>query len=165
VTVPPDGDGGIDPMNDADTNPKSADDKGTSTALLEAVRVARNEGFDRVVFQFRDHVPGYLVKYSDKPILSDGAGEPVPIEGAYAITVRMGAASGVDMTGTGPKGYEEVYTGPKRIDAGTPEITEVVQSGDFEAVLNWAIGTNEKVDFRVFTLSSPPRIVIDVRNH
>jgi len=55
--------------------------------------------------------------------------------------VRMDPASGVDLTPTSDqKGYTETYTGPKRINAGTPEVTEVVQTGDFEAVLNWVDG-------------------------
>jgi hypothetical protein len=38
----------------------------------------------------------------------------------------------------------------------------VVETGDFEAVLHWAIGTDVRADFRVSTLNSPPRLVIDV---
>jgi hypothetical protein len=44
----------------------------------------------------------------------------------------MQPASGVDLSGPG---YVEVYTGPDRLDPGTPEVTEVVRTGDFEAVL------------------------------
>jgi hypothetical protein len=165
TSVPADGDGGIDTMDGAGTSPQSGTATGSGIALLDSVRVARHEGFDRVVFEFRNHVPGYLVQYVDKPVLSDGAGEPVPVDGNDALGVRMDPSSGVDLTGTGPNGYEEVYSGPKRINGGTPEITEVVQSGDFEAVLNWVIGTRERVDFRVIALTSPARLVVDLRNH
>jgi hypothetical protein len=165
TSVPPDGDGGIDPMDDAATTPRTGTGTGTGVAFLESVRVARHEGYDRVVFQFRDHVPGYAVRYQDKPVRSDGPGEPVPLAGNFALVARMEPASGVNLGGTGPGGYEQTYTGPTRIDEGTPEITEVVETGDFEAVLTWAIGTRERVDFRTFTLAGPPRLVVDVRNH
>ena len=33
------------------------------TALLTDVRAARHEGYDRVVFEFRNAVPGYDVRY------------------------------------------------------------------------------------------------------
>jgi hypothetical protein len=42
---------------------------------------------------------------------------------------------------------------------------EVVRSGNFEAVLAGAVGLHDRVDLRVFTLPSPPRLIIDVRNH
>jgi hypothetical protein len=40
-----------------------------------------------------------------------------------------------------------------------------VRTGDFEAVLHWAIGLEEQVDFRVVTAESPPRLIVDFRNH
>ena len=130
------------------------------------MQVARHEGYDRVVFTFSNHVPGYQVGYIAKPVKADGSGEDVPVAGNYVVGVRMDPASGVDLTATSdPKGYKETYTGPKRIDAGTPEVTEVVESGDFEAVLNWAIGTRDKVNFRVLTLDGPARLVVDLQNH
>lgn len=165
TSTPPDDDGGIDPLDGASTSPQNGTGTGTGIALLESVRVARHEGFDRVVFQFRGHVPAYQVRYQDKPVRSDGPGEVVPLEGNFALVARMEPASGVDLSGGGPSGYEETYTGPKRIDEGLPEITEVVETGDYEAVLTWAIGTVDRADFRVFTLAAPSRLVIDVRNH
>ena len=47
---------------------------------------------------------------------------------------------------------------------GTSVVREVVRSGDFEAVLSWAIGVQERVDFRVQALDDPARLVVDVRN-
>jgi hypothetical protein len=32
-------------------------------------------------------------------------------------------------------------------------------------VLTWAIGLEERVDFRVLTLTHPARLVVDFRNH
>ncbi|MGH3849348.1 MAG: AMIN-like domain-containing (lipo)protein, partial [Pseudonocardiaceae bacterium] len=57
------------------------------------------------------------------------------------------------------------YTGPSRIKLGTPEVVEMVRTGGFEGVLNWVVGLNDRVDFRVTTLAAPPRIVVDFRNH
>jgi hypothetical protein len=44
-------------------------------------------------------------------------------------------------------------------------VREVVRTGDFEAVLSWAVGLDDRVDFRVLTLDGPPRLVVDFRNH
>ena len=44
-------------------------------------------------------------------------------------------------------------------------VDELVRTGDFEAVLSWAIGLSDKVDFRVSTATSPLRLIVDLRNH
>lgn len=155
--------GGIDPMEGAGTEPVSGP-PGTETALLTRVAVGRHEGFDRVVFEFRNEVPGYRVEYVDPPLHEDGSGARVEVAGGAFVLVRMEPASGFDFTGEG----EQVYRGPRRIagaDAGTSIVREVVRTGDFEAVLSWAVGVEERVDFRVLRLAGPPRLVVDFRNH
>jgi hypothetical protein len=44
-------------------------------------------------------------------------------------------------------------------------VQQLVRTGDFEAVLSWAIGLSDKVDFRVTTATSPDRLIVDFRNH
>jgi hypothetical protein len=89
----------------------------------------------------------------------------VRIAGNHFVVVRMEPASGFDLnTAEGVI----VYEGPRRIsgsDTGTSVVREVVRTGDFEAVLTWAIGLEDRVDFRVLTLDDPPRLVVDFRNH
>ena len=144
---------------DGDTEPVTAPAEISETALLERVAVAGHEGYDRVVFQFRNGVPGYRVEYVDPPLREDGSGNLVDLEGNAFLVVRMEPASGFDLTV--PEG-KLIYTGPRRI-AGedTTVIREVVRTGDFEAVLTWAIGLEERVPFRVLTLDDPSRIVVD----
>jgi len=155
---------GIDTMPDADTDPKSAPSEVTAddaTPHLVAVRTARHEGYDRVTFEFDGPAPGYQVQYIDGPILSDGEGAPVAVDGAAHLQVRMEPASGYDLEAGAP-----TYTGPTVVSGtDTSEVVEVVRTGDFEAVLTWVIGFNDRVDFRVDTLPDPTRIVVDVRNH
>ena len=74
----------------------------------------------------------------------------------------MGNALDADLA---EEGAPPTYTGPNRFSPGTPEVIELVRTGGFEGVLTWAIGLNDRVDFRVLTLQDPPRLVIDVRNH
>ena len=156
---------GIDPLEGASTNPVTAEPTELDTALHERLAVARHEGYDRVVFQFRNALPGYRVEYVEGPLKEDGSGNPVRIQGNHYVVVRMEPASGFDLnTAEGVI----VYEGPRRIsgaDAGTSVVREVVRTGDFEAVLTWAIGLEDRVDFRVLTLDGPPRLVVDFRNH
>jgi hypothetical protein len=42
-------------------------------------------------------------------------------------------------------------------------LVEVVQAGDFEGVVTWVAGVSTDAGFKVSTLESPPRLVIDVK--
>jgi hypothetical protein len=157
--------GGIDTLEGAGMTPVEAPAAAGETALLERIAVGRHEGYDRVVFQFKNVLPGYSVEYVQEPLKEDGSGRPVKVKGNAVVVVRMEPASGFDLTtGEGVM----VYKGPRRIDgaaAGTSVVQELVRTGDFEAVLTWAIGLSDKVDFRVRTATSPPRLIVDFRNH
>ena len=157
--------GGIDPLEGAATTPVEGTSTGSETALVERVAVGRHEGYDRVVFQFKNSLPGYRVEYVQPPLKEDGSGNPVEIKGTAFVVVRMEPASGFDLnTGEGVM----VYKGPRRLEgsaAGTSVVQELVRTGDFEAVLTWAIGLSDKVDFRVSTATSPLRLIVDLRNH
>jgi hypothetical protein len=43
-----------------------------------------------------------------------------------------------------------------------PAIQSVVETGDFEGVLNWVIGVRTRPAFKVTTLPNPTRVVVDV---
>ena len=158
--------GGIDPLEGAATTPAEGAATGSETALLERIAVGRHEGYDRVVFEFRGvGLPGYRIEYVEPPLKEDGSGNPVEIKGNAFLVVRMEPASGFDLnTGEGVM----VYKGPRRLEgsaAGTSVVQELVRTGDFEAVLTWAIGLSDKVDFRVSSATSPFRLIVDLRNH
>ena len=151
----------IDPMAGARTTPVVVRATNRRTALLTNVRAASHPGFDRVVFQFRNGLPGYDVRYVRKPVRQDGSGRIVPVAGAHVVQIRMENALDADLTkSTAPLTYE----GPRRFSPATPQLVELVTTGAFEGVLTWAAGLRDRVGFRVTTLKAPPRIVIDFRN-
>lgn len=146
------------PLEGAATTPVST--PRSDPTLLRAVRVAGQDGFDRVVFEFDGVVPGYRVAYVEPPITEDGSGRQIDVAGRAYIEVRMESASGADITGAQVR---EVYTGPDRVgpaDAST--VTEVVRTGDFEGVLTWVIGLKRTAPFRVSTLGDPSRVLVEV---
>jgi hypothetical protein len=157
--------GGIDPLQGAATTPVIGSSSSSETALLDRIAVGRHEGYDRVVFQFQNGLPGYRVEYVQPPLKEDGSGKPVSVQGNAIVLVRLEPASGFDLnTAEGVM----TYKGPKRIEgaaAGTSVVQELVRTGDFEAVLSWAIGLSDKVDFRVRTAAAPSRLIVDFRNH
>jgi hypothetical protein len=153
----------IDTMPGAGTRPVSSLSTNASTALLRAIRVARHEGYDRVVFEFRGNVlPGHDVRYIVRPVRQDASGKAVAVNGAYVLRVRMSPAFDADQS---KPGAPRTYTGPVRISPRMPEVAQLTRTGGFEDVLTWVIGVRDRVDFRVLTLDNPARIVIDLRNH
>jgi len=153
---------GVDPLDGAGTKPVTAPATNKETALLTAVRAARHEGYDRVVFEFRNALPGYDVRYVRRPVRQDGSGKVVPVDGAAVVRVRMENALDADLR---KPDAPMTYTGPARFSPGTPEVAELVRAGGFEGVLTWVAGLRDRVDFRVTTLQSPARLVVDFRNH
>ena len=137
--------------------------KGTTTdvSLLTAVRAAAHDGYDRLVFQFRNGLPGYDVRYVDRPVVADGSGDEVAVDGGAVLLIRMEPALDADLTrSSAPR----TYTGPQRFTPSTAVVVELVRTGGFEAVLTWAAGVDEKRPFLVSTLANPSRLVIDVKS-
>jgi hypothetical protein len=118
---------------------------------LVAVDVAHHPGYDRVVFRFDGAAPSAAVTVAHRPITEDASGREIAVAGRSLLRVVMTIATA------------STYAGPKRIDPGTPEVVELVQAGDFEGYLTWVIGRNDMTNYSQFVLSSPSRIVIDIR--
>ncbi len=152
-----------DPLESASTETVERESESGETALLEAAGMSGHPTYDRIVFTFKNVVPGYRVGYISKPVTQDGSGAKISIDGKAVLSIRMEPASGFDVsTGDGVM----VYKGPKRLSAvetGTKVITELVRTGDFEAVLTWAAGLPQQLPFSVSTDVNPPRLVVDVK--
>ncbi|MGD9752907.1 MAG: hypothetical protein AB7W59_18105 [Acidimicrobiia bacterium] len=127
------------------------------------MRVGHQPGFDRVVFEFGpdDALPGVLVGPRALPITQDPSDLPVEVGGDRALLVRMQAASRAELNAAGE--FVLRYDGPLSVSGDTAVVVDVVWSGDFEALLSWAIGVNGEHPYRVFTLTGPPRVVVDVQ--
>jgi hypothetical protein len=151
--------GGTKPSSATDCNPpKGAGAVGATVhpseaALLTAVRVESDACVDRVAFAFEGDgaaFPGYRVSYlpAGTALVEDGSGAHVALDGSAYLVVRFEPAATADLSG--PE-LVRTYTGPKRIAA--PEnahsLREVVKSGDFEAVLTWVIGLDDRRPFAV----------------
>ena len=121
-------------------------------ALVTRVQVGAHDGFTRVVFEFGSAVPGYSVKVAQPPFVEDGSGATVVVPGVGHIAVRL---IGVAHDAQGNTSYAAGIT-----SAGG--VTQVVRTGDFEGVVGFIIGTKNAPSFRVLTLASPPRLVVDI---
>lgn len=128
-------------------------------AHLAAVRVARHDGYDRVVFEFEDAVPGYRVATTTRPVTEDGSGRSVEVEGAVLVEVRMENAARARIVGDR---VTMVHKGPDRIGTKGAVVEETVRTGDFEGVVTWVVGLSAAPrGVRVSTLTAPFRLVVD----
>jgi hypothetical protein len=127
-------------------------------ALLVDVRVGAHPedgGFDRIVFEFDDNQrPSGLVGYKDE-VSQCGSGEGVDPAGSHILAVHFDFTNAHTEAGELSIPSTEV-TGPAN------SILEAVSTCDFEAVVEWAVGTNGEKPFTVTLLEGPNRVVIDV---
>jgi hypothetical protein len=123
---------------------------------LWRVRLADNGGFDRMVIDQRFSRSGYRVRYVDH-VTADPSGMNVHLKGNYFLEVVIHDA-GTDAAAGAPTDVHHKYT-PL-----LPEIRQVKKTGEFEGVVSFGIGLKHKRDFRVLRLTSPRRLVIDVKH-
>ncbi len=128
----------------------------TSAATLVAVRTGTHESFDRIVFEFDERVPGYHVEYIDRPVRKCGSGKVAQVAGNGWLEVRLSPANA--HTEEGRPTVAERERMPN-----LPEFLELELTCDFEAVVTWVLGVGSPNRYQVRELSSPPRLVVDVR--
>jgi hypothetical protein len=121
---------------------------------LVAVRAARREGYDRVLFTFRGSMPGYRVRYV--PRVTDPGGRRLPLRGQAFITVAFEPARARD-----PGGASTFEAGTLTPDY--PSLRQVRFAGDFEGRVSFGIGVAERGGFRVSELRDPARVAVDLR--
>ena len=143
---------------EADTSRETQEASGGPLSVV-AVRVARQDGYDRVVFELDGRepgVPGWQVEYVDDP-RRDGSGDPVEVKGDKTLVVLIrGAGYPFD---TGVEEADEA-----RVPGDVEVVEDVVLGSVFEGVYEAFVGTSREAPFRVFRLSDPTRVVVDVRH-
>jgi hypothetical protein len=134
------------------TAPKTASPSGDAAELSNAA-AGCHATFDRFVIRARFATPGYDVRYVPR-IVADPSGRPVSLLGAKRIRARFNLAAGHDNRGT-------------NLLAGTltprcPNLLQVKKAGDFEGTVSFGLGLKHMTGFRVFRLTNPTRVVIDI---
>ena len=84
------------------------------------------------------------------------SGKAVRVVGSATLKVLFSPANGHFANG-------HSSFGPIRRTYALPGVIQVVRAEDFEAVLSFAVGVARREPFRVFTLTRPSRVVIDLK--
>lgn len=158
-SLPHDGDDHSEPPFPADTRPDTGQASAGARGTITDVRVGHHDGFDRVVFEFHGTgTPGWTVTYVPAAT-AQGSGRPIDVAGNAVLSVAL--------TGVGyptDTGIQEFRRGTVS-GADTDVVTEAFFNGTFEGISQAFVGTTAQRPFRVYLLTDPVRVVLDVREH
>ncbi|PPK65250.1 GerMN domain-containing protein [Actinokineospora auranticolor] len=130
-------------------------------AVLVDVRTGAHpdEGFDRVVFDFRDNTsaPGFSVGYVPE-VIEDPKGTPLPMVPGLKLLVSLRWAAAHE------GGASTIPAGDRDLRPGLARVRQVKLAGDFEGHVSFGIavgGSTDPVPFRAFALDGA-RVVVDI---
>lgn len=127
---------------------------------VRVARVAGHPGYDRVVIELAGRAtgaPGWRVAYATSPT-SDGSGNPIAMRGRYFLQVGIQGVGYPADTGVASP------TVRRFLPRDTKVVQEYVLDSVFEGLYTTYVGLTTKVPYRVFALSNPTRIVVDLRH-
>lgn len=133
---------------------------GKGSGSLKRVRLAphASAGFDRFVMELEASADprAYIVRRQTSTRFENTCSPECPatrVEGEHAIAVIFQNSEGISQ-----------YRGPLSMkSAGLKGIKQAVQYDQFEGNVEWALGTQRNPCFRTWTLTSPPRLIVDVK--
>ena len=132
-----------------------------STAPVTNVRAGRHDCFDRVVVDISGSANGYSARYVPV-VTAEGSGFPISLTGGAFIefTVRAPAHT---------TNYVPTYSPSNPANlvnvTGWRTLRQVAYGGTFEGYTTVAVGVRARLPFRVFVLTAPTRIVLDVAHY
>jgi len=124
--------------------------------LVAAVRTATHPecGYDRIVLTITGPVPSYHIRHATQ-VIADPSGKPINLPGRSYLLITLRPAQAHTDSGTA--------TITRRVQAlDYPMVTGYALEGDFEGVINLALGLHGTASFRAGEL--PGRLYVDVKN-
>ena len=124
-------------------------------ATLGAVATESLEGYDRVVFTFGDHFPGYELAYA---------------------TEGGGGCDGTAPAGDAPAHLVVEFDGARSNEGGTPLLEDLERALDFPALVGaaqacdegdrvkWILAAGAAVEYRILETLGTPRLVVDLKH-
>ena len=124
-------------------------------ATLTAVATGSAEGYDRVIFTFDSHIPGFrLALGTEAGGGCDGTGEAAGAPAHLAVELRGARAN--------QGGSATVTETTRALDF--PTLATAAQTCDEGDTVRWLLGTAGEVDYRIMETLGEPRLVVDLRH-
>lgn len=126
-------------------------------AELTNIRTGKHDGFERIVLDMNG-LPGNHQSRETGSVANCASGNPVPVPGNEILESVFHYAASYD------ENFDPTYTGPRNFSpAGLTNVKGIAFTCDFEATLGIAVGYDDPDSWhKVFTLTNPDRVVIDV---
>ncbi len=106
------------------------------------------------MFDFAGSKPAFQSVRYVRRLVQDGSGIPVPVAGRAVLEV-------VIMTTGHTESGSRTFPAPPRV-RGFKALRQIAFAGDFEGNLTFGLGVRHRAGFRVFELTGPDRLVVDV---
>ena len=129
-----------------------------STAPVTNVRAGQHSCYDRVVIDISGSANGYAARYV-AVATAEGSGNPIALKGGAFIQLTV-----LDPAYP-PSGVSTFHSANKANlvnVSGWQTLRQIAYGGSFEGYTTIAIGVRARLPFRVFVLTGPTRIVLDV---
>ncbi len=124
---------------------------------ITRLAVGTHDTYDRIVFGFAAGIPEYTIDKASPPLLQDPSGQSINVQGSSFLRIVLHGASAEGYGGT-------PYNGATSFTPRFAKLVDLQSAGDFEAVASWYAGMNGDACVRVFTLTAPTRLVIDLQH-
>ena len=124
------------------------------SAYINDLRTGTHPGYDRLTVQFQNGQPASieLRPQSGTTFTTSPKGDQVTLVGKNGILVII---HGADLHAS--------YSGSRDLKTGYVALVEVRQVEDFEGVVQLAMGVSGAACYRVFFLTNPDRLIIDIQ--
>ena len=125
---------------------------GAGEAVLLGVRTGRQDGFERIVFDFEGGFPGHRAAYVDEVADADG---PVRLEGEAILLITFEGARAREAGGG--RSFTQEKPRPRY-----PTVKQVQLVDEGGGKVSFAIGLDGVVGYKVHELPTPDRVIVDL---
>lgn len=129
-------------------------------AELTNIRTGKHDGYERVVLDLNG-LPSNSMSRESTEVSNCASGNPVPMAGNEILETMFFGAASYD------ENYNPTYTGPRNfVPQGLTNVKGIAFTCDFEATMGIAVSyDNPNSWHKVFTLTNPDRVVIDIYSY
>ena len=132
-----------------------------SQLVITDMRVGSHDDYSRIVLEFEgEGTPGWNAPQWDVDASTMGKGDPITVKGDHTLVIHGTGKASIQPTGQG-SGQQRLDLDKGDGDEGDEGIEEAFVDPGFEGEFQVVLGTDSQT-YRVFTLSDPTRLVIDV---
>ena len=133
-----------------------------STLTVADVRIGNHpdEGYSRFVVEFDGQgAPGWSQPQWDVPASTMGKGDPIEVEGTHTMVIRGSGVAAVPPDGQRVSGHRKVTLDDSANDDRSIDAAYI--DPGFEGEFQVVVGTGSKT-YRIFSLTNPTRLVVDI---